>query len=178
MASGSLKEVYDPNFQYTLRIPPEWYTEESFNISDRRCIIYTDRETTITVNSLSMETLDTSSKLDAMISEFVVFSDMVSKKKLKSLNGEIRNYRNENGNIFFNVAFIRNEGYILLFVESAIGRSDFYLPTLLKDATFPKSETNFTYKISVILLSAILFSGIFIFIIGLLRQRKISGKHK
>ena len=134
------KIITDPDLFYTLRIPSNWSIDESFNLSDRRCIIYTDRNTTITVNARMTRYIESEEGLSNIMNELVVYSDLVSEKKIKGLNGKIRIYDGARG-ISFMVAYVQNNLYTLFIVETGVNNPNFYLPILIKDATFYNSKT-------------------------------------
>ena len=152
------KEVMDPDLQYILRIPFDWDVDESFNLSDRRCIIYTDKNTAITVNARLTRYIESKEGLNNIINELVVFSNFISENQIRGLDGKIRRYNGPRGNSFM-VAYIQNEVYTLFIVESGIRvvESDFYLPILVENATFynSKSSSISWYAIGFVLLISI-----------------------
>ena len=148
-----IKEVTDPDLQYTLRIPSDWTIDESFNLSDRRCIIYTDRNTTITVNARLTRYIESEEGLNNILNELVVFSNFISEDRIKGLNGKIRRYNGPRG-ISFMAAYVQNDLYTLFIIEAGVSDPDFYLPTLIKDGAFPNSESRSTiwYIIGAVLI--------------------------
>ena len=158
------KIITDPDLFYTLKIPYDWDIDVSFNLSDRRCIIYTDRNTTITVNARITRYIESEEGLNNIINELVVYSDLVSEKKIKGLNEKIRMYNGARG-ISFMVAYVQNNLYTLFIVETGVNNPDFYLPTLIKNATFYNSKSrSMTWYIVgtalTILISALLWFSI------------------
>ena len=140
-ASIEKKAITDSDLLYTLRIPSDWDVDESFNLSDRRCIIYTDRNTTITVNARLTRYIESEAGLNNILNELVVFSNLISEERIKGLNGKIRKYNGTRG-ISFMAAYVQNDLYTLFIVEAGINNSDFYIPTLIKYATFPNSKSH------------------------------------